>query len=83
MALARVPGGVVLEGPLGLSEALARDPRFLQHLARTLATWCRSSVLDPSACEELESLVQDLGPDPSLRALLESILVQALLPRAS
>lgn len=78
-----LPGGVVLEGPLGLSEALARDPRFLQHLARTLATWCRSSVLDPSAREELESLVQDLGPDPSLRALLESILVQALLPRAS
>ncbi|MDA0947019.1 MAG: DUF1592 domain-containing protein [Planctomycetota bacterium] len=78
-----LPGGVVLDGPLGLSEALAGDPRFVHHLARTLATWCRSAVLDASAREDLEVLVQDLGPDPSLRALLESILVQALLPRAS
>jgi hypothetical protein len=37
--------------------------------------------LDASAREDLEVLVQELGPDPSLRALLESILVQALLPR--
>lgn len=76
-----LPGGVVLEGPLGLSDALARDPRFVHHLARTLATWCRSEVLDASAREGLEALVQEVGPDPSLRVLLESILVQALLPR--
>ena len=77
-----LPDGLVLDGPLGLARALADDPRFLAHLARTLATWSRGAVLTSDELLRLEALVENLGPEPSLHALIESILESALAPRA-
>jgi len=77
-----LPDGLVLDGPLGLARALADDPRFLAHLARTLATWSRGAVLTSDELLRLEALVENLGPEPSLHALIESILESALTPRA-
>lgn len=69
-----LPDGTQLSGPLDLARLLAKDPRFRRHLGRALATYLLAELMTPEEEAWLDHAVEGLGPDPTLRDLLGTIV---------
>ena len=77
-----LPDGTQLDGPLGLSQMLTSDARFLPHLTRSLATY---AVGRPLSADDLDTLERAIGevhePDPPLGTLVRTIVLSDLFRR--
>jgi hypothetical protein len=74
-----LPDGTELDGPLGLTQVLEKDIRFLPHLTRSLATY---AIGRPLGEDDLATLQQSIGEhdqeDPPLGLMIRTIVLSDL-----
>lgn len=74
-----LPDGTELDGPLGLTQVLEKDIRFLPHLTRSLATY---AIGRPLGEDDLATLLQSMGEhgqeDPPLGLVIRTIVLSDL-----
>jgi hypothetical protein len=73
-ATGELPGGISMQGPLGLGQHLAQNKAFLRGLATHLLVFALGRALDDRDEAELEGLVAGLSLESSLQELVQRIV---------